>query len=202
MAGIGEIPARITMAGYYHFNGNSNDASGNGRHGTDVDMSYNLSTGKFNQGASFNGTTSKISITGWGSTTTYTISMWIYPIASSSTYANLVAQSTAGLFYRGNLRKLSLYVAGDHLSNTALTESAWYHVCVIVIANSGTFYINGAADGTFTTSGGFSATNFGNDISSQKFKGYMDEIIFENRAWSYAELKKYYSQAKGRTVPQ
>lgn len=46
-----------------HFNGNSNDSSGNGFNGTDTDVTYSQANGKLNQGGGFNGTSSGIDIT-------------------------------------------------------------------------------------------------------------------------------------------
>ena len=45
-----------------HLNGNSNDSSGNSNNGTDTDITYGQAYGKFGQGASFNGSSSKISL--------------------------------------------------------------------------------------------------------------------------------------------
>lgn len=44
----------------YHFDGNSNDLSGNGINGTDTNITYSLANGKFGQGAGFNGLSSRI----------------------------------------------------------------------------------------------------------------------------------------------
>lgn len=45
-----------------HLNGNSNDSSGNGLNGTDTNINYSKAYGKFNEGALFNGTNSKITL--------------------------------------------------------------------------------------------------------------------------------------------
>ena len=169
-------------------------------------MSYGLSTGKFNQGASFNGTTSKIVITGWTTGNTFTISLWVYPIATSDGYAALIVNNTSngGLYYMGagsNPNKLNYYSGGDRFNTTALSLNTWTHVVISVSATTATWYLNGKQDGTVNVAS-FALTNIGMSQASENFKGYMDELILENRAWSASEVRKYYSQAKGRFVPQ
>lgn len=50
----------MAIKGYWKFNGNSNDYSGNGNNGTDTGITYGQSYGIIGQGANFNGTTGKI----------------------------------------------------------------------------------------------------------------------------------------------
>jgi hypothetical protein len=50
----------MAIRAYYRFNGNSNDASGNGNNGTDTNITYSQANGRLNQGAGFNGTSSRI----------------------------------------------------------------------------------------------------------------------------------------------
>lgn len=61
-----------------------------------------------------------------------------------------------GVYYDGSVRKIDVWFGGaHHRSTTALTVGQTYHVTVVIAAGSGTFYINGVADGTFTTFPGF-----------------------------------------------
>ena len=90
-------------------------------------------------------------------------------------------------------KKLSMYYLGDHLSTTPLTLSAWTHVCVSVNAGSGTFYVNGVADGTFTGATSFFPTNMGGDTANQNFRSSMDEVGFWLRPLSQAEVTVLYN---------
>lgn len=50
----------MAIKGYWKLNGNSNDASGFGNNGTDTAITYSQANGRLNQGAGFNGISSKI----------------------------------------------------------------------------------------------------------------------------------------------
>lgn len=124
----------------------------------------------------FNGTTGKINGFTVTTSSSWSLSFWFKPIASSDTYACILTQgTTTGLYYRGDSRKLDLYLGGDQLSTTALTEGNWYHVVLSVNGGSGTYYINGVSDGSFN--GGTPAFNtMGDDPSTETFKGQMSEV--------------------------
>jgi hypothetical protein len=69
-----------------HFEGNSNDSSGNGRDGTDTSITYSTGNGRLGgQGAGFNGSSSKIVIPAFGFTSSgYSLQLWLYRNTSTS----------------------------------------------------------------------------------------------------------------------
>ena len=83
---------RASVIAWWKLDGNSNDASGNGHNGTDTAITY--TTGKINQAASFNGTTSKITVpdsdafsfNGGSPDKPFSISLWDYTVGGLKAY--------------------------------------------------------------------------------------------------------------------
>jgi hypothetical protein len=44
----------------------------------------------------------------------------------------------------------------------------------------------------------FNLTSISSIYSMRRFRGYMDEVIIEGRAWSYSEIKRYYTNTLGK----
>lgn len=154
----------MAIKGYWRFNGNSNDASGNGYNGTDTAVTYSQSTGKLGQGAAFNGSTSKIATPtiAWGSPTKITISLMVYPtsattdvIFESSANANSNADSfnlawVANKFALTSVGAVSPSVRYSSYSfGSGLALNKWYHVVCIIDKTTATgtpkvkMFING-----------------------------------------------------------
>ena len=211
--------------GLWHLNGNSNDDSGNGNNGSDTDITYSNDYGKFGQGASFNGSSSKITLA--QSTTldlhmwSHTISAWIYLNGSGQyilfgkgSYAANKTQWKTRI--QVSTRKIEHFITHsadtgiDYFITTGgLSLYTWYYLTLIYdkSARNISCYINGFPfAGTFTPVSSF--TSAAESINayigcepngtSNWFNGYLDEIIFENRIWTAVEIQKYYTMAKGR----
>lgn len=203
-----------------HLNGNSNDSSGNGNNGTDTNITYSQANGKFGQGAGFNGSSSKVTITNTilpSTATNYTISAWINT-ANDTTEKTIISDRYGGsyvykyrffvepttkvlkhIIYNGSLTQLT--------SSGAIPATTWTHVAVTVTV-SGTcyLYINGNQDGSasYTVGSYPSAANrstigvITGPVTEGYFNGSIDEVIVENVAWSAEKVKKYYTMTKGR----
>ncbi len=110
-----------------------------------------------------------------------TLECWVKPNAPSATGAILT--NAAGSIYFGvtAARNLTMfYNSATHLSSGTLTDAAWSHVAVSITAlGVGTFYINGAASGTFTSwSSGWTPTQIGCvGTSTLPFKGWLEELV-------------------------
>jgi hypothetical protein len=177
---------------YWNMDGNSRDMT-NTYHGTDTSISY--VDGKFGQGANFNGTTSKISFGPITTTTTFTLSMWVYPIPSSDAFGNLFGQdnAVAGIWYNNSSKTIDFgYSAATHFSNTPLIENDWNHVVITCNAGNVTFYLNGSADGTAVGATSFNAESMGNNAGSDNFKGRLDEIGLWNVVLTEAQITNLY----------
>ncbi len=128
-----------------------------------------------------------------------TIAVWFKPTATSDEYAELVMDTTAhtGLVYRGTLRKMEYYNGGaEKKSNTATTEGAWHHMAMVWDhSTGGTFYLDGAADGTFASGTGvvIDLDSTGNDTPiTWTLKGDVSEIRIYNRAITSGEITTIY----------
>ncbi|NTW31768.1 MAG: LamG domain-containing protein [Bacteroidetes bacterium] len=76
-----------TTRGLWHLDGNSNDVSGNGNNGTDANVTYSLTNGRFGQGAAFNGSSSMISMADVASlkpTGNLTVVGWALPTSTAT----------------------------------------------------------------------------------------------------------------------
>lgn len=156
----------MAIKGYWKLNGNSNDYSGNGNNGTDTNITYSKSNGRLNQGAGFNGSSSRISITNVASLrpqNTLTISAWVkvtplstvsYIFQSSYEYQgtpwnfagvglfiDLVSSNYSIVFQTGNYSasKFSLkYIISQNLIN-----SKWNLITATLDGTTGRLYLNG-----------------------------------------------------------
>ena len=122
--------------------------------------------------------------------TTWTISVWLHPDSTStSTYAVIWANASAGIFYRHDVRHVDFYYSGaDHFNATAYTENQWIYVTIVNNAGNVTFYLNGAPDGTVVSGVGYQASSVLGNGSGQNFKGYMDDLRIYNCALSAAQV--------------
>lgn len=203
----------------YHLNGNSNDVSGNSRNGTDTAITYGLGNGRFNQGASFNGTTSKIAVPSAAGVTplsAYTILVWFK-----------TSQATSGIFYAEGRTTLDTpflqltssssgvsfacrsdaSVSSTIVSASAYNDNLWHLACAVkVAANSRLLYVDGILVGSDTANLGTTTVNTFNIGVLQRtgnvsfYSGVLDEVVLEGRAWTDSEIRKYYTWAKGRFV--
>lgn len=129
--------------------------------------------------------------------TSFTIEFWIKPDSSQAAADGMIfgQDGGSGLYYDQNTGKISLYYsAAHHMNNTALAVGVWSHVAVVVAAGSGTFYVNGAADGTFTGAGSFTPGRVGGDSTGANLKGGLDELAYyPNQVMEAAMVLAHYT---------
>ena len=161
-------PADKYGAGYWPLNGNTNDVGGN-CDGTATAITY--VTGKFNQAASFNGSSSVIKATQPVQSENFTISAWVKTTASGVWGIIVGMGGVYGVAANGismwiNASTNSLYVSWGNGSNedywatnptTPINTGAWFHVAITVNnIDSPTVkgYINGVLEGSGVAGGG------------------------------------------------
>jgi len=146
-----------TLVGYWQLGGNSLDNSGNGNNGTNTAVSYSPAYSRFNggQGASFNGSSSVITISNATSlqiTGALSISFWIYPNVNNVEQTIIAKGPNAigGAEYlvllgadngNGDIRFVSSNSSnwfGVHNANSSdnLATGQWYHIVVVRTGNT------------------------------------------------------------------
>lgn len=215
---LGEGWPQSGLVGGWHLNGNSTDFSGNNNHGTDTAITYSLANGKFNQGAGFNGSSSKIVI---GSTniptgnSARTIAMWIKPSVlpvDAGTEKSLIWYGTASnnqaflihLPLVNGVQKIRVgYYANDMDTTYTVSTTNWTYLCVTHNGTTTTLYVNGAPLNSFNPTAGVNTTigtapTFGVFSGNiYRYTGAMDEVQIYNVAKSADWVRKQYAWARG-----
>ncbi len=190
--------AGFTFDGPDVLTGRINDFSGNGNHGTTLNIASSTfyTIGKFGQGVRFDGLNDRVDFSGISLGTSYTASMWIRPTAGGDTgFATLYSDSgaTSGLWIRKSTMRLNLYYSStDHFNSTTLTVNQWTHIAVVNNSGTATFYLNGIADGTAASAPALTVRYTGSDSSGEDYLGNTDELRFYNRALSAMEVRQLY----------
>jgi len=187
------------LISYYRMEGNSNDSKGS-NDGTDTSITYGADYGKYTQGASFNGSSSKIVLPALGAgvsgSSNRSIGGWIYVAGGSGfrTVYHSGVNATLQQFVIYINNSLQVYVKGngrDWLGGTVPTNE-WGHI--VVTYNGGAWetsgnlkaYINGesvsltssgASTGSLNT--GNSAYEWGHDPveGTRYWNGYLDDMF-------------------------
>jgi hypothetical protein len=197
------------LVGSWHMEGNATDSSGNGNNGTATAVTYGTSYGKFGQGASFNGSSSRIN-TGLNlPQPPITLSAWVYPTSNPNGCGTFMIASSGGYGYF--LRTTSSTCASPaqqiefdiHNSSSEYnifwsypSFNTWYNVVGTYDGNTQKLYINGTlVSSQSITVTPVAATGLeigGSAQFSQYFIGYLDEVRIYNRALSSTEITNLY----------
>lgn len=199
----------------YHLNWNSNDSSGNGNNWTDTSITY-VNWRVWTQSASFNGTTSAITLpdTLMNWTTAGTLLFW-FKRATTGNQHTLIDKSQIGVV---NYFQLTLQPTGADqnklrwisfgwwtiFSTSAITDTTdWHNGWITFDWTNVNFYIDWVLDRTVWYTFWVPATNrtpyiWKIDTNIWYMEWLIDEVIIENRAWSAVEIKRYYTFSKWR----
>ena len=158
------------LVAYYKLDGNSNDSVAS-NNGTDTNISYSSSYGKISQGASFNGSSSKIAYPSGiynlpSGNNSYTFAGW-FQVADNGMHCLLQVENGAA---NGRQAALLCYVSGGTLSVTrqdgsyktttinasgTISNNTWYFVCIRY--NGTTLSVSVNNNTPVTTNPGFNA---------------------------------------------
>lgn len=210
---------------YYRFSNNRLDSSGLGRDGTsDSNVVYTADAGRFTLGGKFNGVGSFVkipdSVKGWNS---QTVMAWVrfdsvyvsgvieFIISSGPALSWNMARGGSGMF-RINNRTSSLAATG-WTTNKFFAVGQWTHVAYVHDADAGIFmaYYNGDTAVVASRAGNQYQESTGRQcigrqqnatgIGQGYLRGAIDEVIVENRAWSWQEIQTYYNAARTQRFP-
>ena len=206
--------------GLWHFNGDSNDSSGNSNNGTDTDITYGNDNGRFGQGGLFNGSSSRVYIgtpSSLNLSAALTISCWICP-SSYSSERHIIHRGIDTTSYRQWILFLANYsgynevyfggstggtnATATYIATAGLANNVWLNPIATYDGTTRKLYINSEFRTSENKGNFYSKTSNVCQIGATALAGYyagkMDEMIVENRAWTQNEINKYYTMAKGR----
>ena len=197
------FPAGAGCIALYEMNGNATDTS-NTYSTLATDVTYN--TGAFGKAAIFNGSSSKIDLNSSIAsvfTDNFTFSAWVYPTDNSN--YNCIFSNGYGMelyFYQGAFELYSNNTnsgTGRNVQNfsTSTTNYAinqWHHVALTFTKTSQSWYINGQAEGTNTTSsytpydGNNPTLGYFSPSSLYYFSGRLDQVRIFNTSLSASNV--------------
>ncbi len=209
------------LVAYYPFDGNADDASGNGKNG--VASGVAASTNRFGYTGSayqFNGSSSVVTIAPLSSTSlsAMTLSAWIRPTAVPPVQGSIMNKWAAftdslndwGLLVYSEMRVHFAnydHVSGagkEVVSTNSLSLGQWYHIVATVdSAGAGTIWVNGVLQGRASmyrpVPPSAEAVRIGQMVTASgaivdTFSGSIDDVRIYNRALSAAEVQELYAQ--------
>lgn len=200
---IAQIPAYIPqsgLVGWYPFNGNSMDESGNGYDLTNngatlVADRYNLS----NSAYSLNGTSSYLTGSGYSFGSNRTISFW-YSSNGPAASNQVVFDGTGDLsFYINNsgYQLVEQFPIWGELLATDL-PGIWHHVVIVLSGSNITVYIDGAFYSNYThgITASWNTMTFGRDVTAGSFlNGRLDDIAIWDRSLTVSEVSMLYQRS-------
>ena len=208
------------LVAYYKMEGNSTDSAGSNS-GTDTDITYSTGNGKIEQGAGFNGITSKIIIDNDASlnfTSALTVSTWITrtgTLRDRRIFSNL--DGTNGWILMSNdvspYTQLKGYIKiGTTLyqinGGTAMAENTLYLATLTYDGSNIRLYLNGVSDATAVAATGSITTNtatkkigVNENGNNQFWSGNIDECGVWSRALTPDEVTELYNSGSGLSYP-
>ena len=207
---------RTGLVAYYPFNGNANDASGNGHDGTNNGAV--LMTDRFgtpNAAYYFAGNGERISIADSPAlqlTGGYTLAAWINFEAGGTYMPRIINKFTYSFWTSDTSAQRS---PGMHLSGQnpwlygppILYAGIWYHVASSYNLQQRKLYVNGALVASDSYTLGVAVGNFPLEIGRKPcygydaFKGIIDDVRIYNRALSPSEVVQLYNTENGSAGP-
>ena len=220
--GFSQVPSYVPangLVGYWPFNGNANDVSGNGNNGTVNGATLtNDRNGVANSAYSFDGVDDNIHVGQFNLTSDYSVSFWIflnnsdfqYPIGFGINQFNTVdIYKGYGIGYSSTVPPCpglgsSKYFVNDAVStcntwiecNSQSSPNQWNHIVVQKNGNLVSLYIDGVIDnsGNNLNLQGIIDLYFGvrSDLFAY-FDGTLDDIGIWNRALTECEIQNLYT---------
>ncbi len=217
-------PADKYGVAYWPLNLDVKDVGGH-YDGTATDITY--TNGKFNQAASFNGSSSHIDVSnGLGTSGDRTRSVWIYisglpgagsgetiyylgPVGSNAYYESLLVREISGSYH---IRWHDRYntVDDDILnSTTTVTTDVWYHVAIVRDGTTQKMYINGSLDNSRTntysivdnTAYPLAIGQWNGGTPCCYYEGLMEQLRFYTSALSDSDILDIYNNSKPGSLP-
>ena len=211
---VPEFFPKTGLVAYYKLDGNSNDAHGS-NNGTDTSITYSLANGKIDQGAGFNGSSSRIIANPFNRSGSQpiTVSAWIKPSRTAGQYQVIIANRENLIGFRWQFYmhttngEISFHGASQNKGTYTPPTSSWTH-CSATVDSSGNLkiYINGELQDSFTSftywdSGDSTNIGIGGIAGSggEYYQGSIDEVGIWSRALTSDEISQLYNNGNGLT---
>ncbi len=218
---IAQVPNYVPtngLLGYWPFNGNANDVSGNGNNGTVNGASLTSDRfGAVNNAYSYDGINDYINAGQNINFTNFTISTWVLLNTSSSNAINAIISKISSNFQNFEIRMnpnptfaIGTGTSWDGLSsNQSISNLSWTNIIISFDSNNTLkMYINGAVESStylsnyedvqgFTTYFGARPNNQGVSSTDFFFNGKIDDVGIWNRALTQQEITALYNACAG-----
>lgn len=208
------------LVAYYPFDGNANDASGNGNNGTVYGATLTQNVfGAANSAYAFDGVSNYISIPDFSQadTSTHTISVWINAnswtnMAAPQPYVDIIDKDdNAGSGTRqwvfqgtraGQFRSALFTSAGEYTLNSIaqLQTNRWYQLVQVWDGTNESIFINGCFDSSIPAPGTLVEASLpvrigGNPVETEQqfFDGTITDVRIYDRALSTNEVAELYA---------
>lgn len=192
------------LVGYWPFEGNANDASGNGNNGTVSGAT--LVNGKFGKGYSFNGTTNYIRCNDSSSlnlTDKFSLICWAKTTTITQTYQRIFSKlgnedgSHDGYSMIINMDHFLCQVYKDDIGipnifNIKMPLNTWAHLAFTFDNGNSYLYVNGIGEYksiAVTSAGTTTDYLYLGYLLNQAFSGLLDELKIYKRALTEAEIR-------------
>ncbi len=198
----------MSLIAHYKLNGDANDVTGNGNHGTPTDVSWVV--GKIGQAASFNGWNSVIALPITTGVTSITFMGWFYCIGSYDMLRIILDIQTGRTFFfwlnGASQVKLGVY-DGTAYRYFGATPNAneWHHVAFVCDADAGkaNCYVDGVQSGSEVAyipraiGGKVRLSGHYGYSTSYEFHGYMDDVRIYNEVLPEWKIQAIYDFGRG-----
>lgn len=205
------------LVAYYPFNGNANDASGNGNNGTVNNITFVADRfGNTNAAASFAGNSTsyiQINTTNLNLTSNFTISVWINyiggagienPRVFSTAGYEIVTQDAASSDRQMGFDNTTLTAGAPTVNSpNGVPANVWTHIVGVRCGTNLLLYVNASLVGTLSTteppdySRGFIPAVGVNSgaLAQDNYAGLIDDLGIYNRALSALEIAEIYQSS-------
>jgi hypothetical protein len=201
-----QVPSYVPtngLVGWWPFNGNANDESGNGNNGTVNGATLTTDrNGVANKAYSFDGVDDYIAVTR-NYQSAFSLSIWFNPTTSTG-YNPLVDAFDANWevqlknTYPDYVSFLTSASYQEFISSQTTTNNSWNYLVCTYSSNTVTFYINGIQTDQYTVNplpNNYGSYNFGASLTGidQFYNGIIDDIGIWNRALNDCEIQDLYN---------
>jgi hypothetical protein len=194
------------LVSYYRFEDNSSDAKGS-NNGSDASIIYNTSSAMFGEGASFNGSNTRITTpvnlptSSWAG---ITVTAWAYP-ENTSSYSSVAGNrgSYGDYFILGTHNtnwRWHILSAGIEDIGASFTPNQWYMITGTWDGSTMRFYVNGAEVWSHPYGDSFgnsprSLTMGSSDPGGfwEEYDGSLDDLAVFSRALTGTEIANLYN---------